>query len=246
MQKRYPWHAFAGMGLSAVLFISFSIYPIIKEWYDSRHKSDEPISVKTTRVINYSELSAPPPIDLEREEPKIFEAPPKIKTVKFLQPVAKQDEEVIDEEDIPTMEEMEQTQIGTENQDGIDSVVVDVNFVVDLPPAEPKKEQVYKFVSIMPKYALGEEGLAEYLSQHIKYPRSAFESGIEGTVYVEFVIEKDGEVTGVTIARSVHPLLDNEAARVVADMPNWIPGEQNNQKVRVSFVLPIRFKLAQQ
>ena len=71
----------------------------------------------------------------------------------------------------------------------------------------------------------------------------ALENGIQGKVFVEFVIEKDGSITNVRVLRSVDPSLDKEAIRVVSSMPKWKPGKQRGKAVRVSYTVPINFKL---
>lgn len=82
------------------------------------------------------------------------------------------------------------------------------------------------------------------MKDNIKYPRSAIEAQIEGTVYVEFVVEKDGSLTDIHIARKSTSLLDQEALRVIKAMPKWIPGKQRNKAVRVRFRVPIKFELS--
>ncbi len=245
LKQRYPVSATFSFAIASALIISTFAYPKLKEMLSKKVESEQ-LQVKTSRVINYSQLSAPPPIDLERTPPPTYQAKPKIKTVKFLKPVAKKDEEVEDDTEIPTMDDMANTQIGTVDQDGIDSVVVDVDFVVELPPEpepEPQPEEVFIRVEQMPEFKGGEEAFMKYLSTSIKYPAIALDAAIEGIVYIEFVIEKDGTITHLNILRSVHPSLDQEAMRVIQDMPAWIPGSQNGKSVRVKFALPIRFRL---
>lgn len=84
----------------------------------------------------------------------------------------------------------------------------------------------------------------KWLSDHINYPILAQENGIQGKVYVNFVIEKDGSITAVNVTRGVDASLDKEAVRVVKSMPKWEPGKQRGKAVRVSFTLPINFQLS--
>ena len=81
-----------------------------------------------------------------------------------------------------------------------------------------------------------------WLSQNIRYPAAAQRNGIQGRVMVSFVVEKNGSVSDVRVLKSVDPLLDNEAIRVVKAMPKWSPGKLNGQAVRVKYTLPISFK----
>ena len=89
----------------------------------------------------------------------------------------------------------------------------------------------------------GEVKMMEYLRENLKYPESVREKGIEGKVYVQFVVEKDGSINDVKILRSVCKELDNEAVRVIKAMPKWNPGTQNGEPVRTTMMLPINFKI---
>ncbi len=95
----------------------------------------------------------------------------------------------------------------------------------------------------MPAFPGGMDKLMKYLSDNIKYPSQARELGIQGKVFLSFVIEKDGSVTDVTLLRGIGGGCDEEAIRVVKNMPNWIPGKQRNIPVRVRFNLPVNFRL---
>lgn len=85
--------------------------------------------------------------------------------------------------------------------------------------------------------------LMKFLSDNVKYPVVAQENGVQGRVVISFVVERDGSITDVKVARSVDPSLDREAARVVKSMPNWIPGKQNGSAVRVKYNVPVSFRL---
>ena len=106
-----------------------------------------------------------------------------------------------------------------------------------------KQNQPYTVVEQMPEFPGGEEALKIYIADNLKYPVIAIENGIYGQVYVQFVIDNEGNVTHVNINRGVDPSLDNEAMRIVNSMPKWIPGKQNGKIVNVIYNLPINFKL---
>ena len=95
----------------------------------------------------------------------------------------------------------------------------------------------------MPKFPGGIPGLMQYLARNIKYPTIAQENGTQGRVIIQFVVERDGSITDVRVARGVDPYLDKEAVRVVKSMPKWIPGKQNGKAVRVKFTVPVMFRL---
>ena len=90
----------------------------------------------------------------------------------------------------------------------------------------------------------GVEAMMKYVAENVKYPESAKENNLQGRVIVKFVIEKDGSVSNVEVGRGWGNELDDEAVRVVKAMPKWKPGKQDGKPVRVSFMLPINFKLS--
>lgn len=102
---------------------------------------------------------------------------------------------------------------------------------------------VFFIVEQMPVFPGGEEALRKYIAQSVKYPAIAQENGIQGRVFVSFVVNTKGEVTDVKIARGVDPNLDKEAIRVVNNMPKWAPGKQRGKPVKVSYTVPINFVL---
>ena len=109
---------------------------------------------------------------------------------------------------------------------------------------EPEVSQdVYESVEQMPEFPGGQAEMMKYLAQNIQYPANAAKNNVEGRVVLQFVIEKDGRIGEVKIARSVDPELDAEALRVVKSMPNFIPGRQDGKPVAVWYTIPISFKL---
>ncbi len=233
----YAKYVVFSMSIASMFLIAVIVYPIVKEMLTKQE--EDPIKVEATRVINYSQLSAPPPIGLEKPEPELFKVPPKAKQVKFVQPVAKKDEEVIEEEYIPTMDELKDVQISTVQSEGVDSIIVDEVIAVE----EPVKEETFSFVEVMPSYNGGEGELMKYLGENLKYPKIAKDVNAEGTVFLQFVVEADGSIGDVKVLRSAFEPLDQEAIRVIKAMPNWIPGKQNGKSVRVLYTIPIKFDI---
>ena len=109
-------------------------------------------------------------------------------------------------------------------------------------PAHDANE-VMTVVEEMPEFPRGQEALMRYLGSKIEYPVDAVENGIEGTVFITFVVEPDGRITNVMPLRGLGAGLTEEAIRVAKGMPNWKPGMQRGKAVRVQYNLPIRFKL---
>jgi len=104
-------------------------------------------------------------------------------------------------------------------------------------------EEVFLIVEQMPEFPGGDEALRKYLATSVKYPVIAQENGIQGRVFVAFVVDKNGNVTNVRVARPFDPNLDKEAVRVVQSMPKWTPGKHRGKAVKVSYTVPINFVL---
>ena len=107
----------------------------------------------------------------------------------------------------------------------------------------PVQAEIFTVVEEQPSYPGGEEARIAFLQQNIKYPEEAKELGIQGKVFVTFVVEVDGSITDVRVLRGIGGGCDEEAIRVVKSMPHWVPGKQRGVPVRVQFNLPIKFTL---
>ena len=169
-------------------------------------------------------------------------------SVKFTAPVIKKDEEVKEEDEIK-LDEVEKSDkaVGAFNVQGNDEVggeVLKAKEEIKAPePPKVEEEKVFDVVEQMPSFPGGNAALMKFLNENIHYPVVAQENGVQGRVVVSFVVERDGHITDVQIARSVDPSLDKEAQRVVKSMPKWIPGKQNGSAVRVKFNVPVSFRL---
>ncbi len=95
----------------------------------------------------------------------------------------------------------------------------------------------------MPEYPGGTDNLMKYLGANISYPAEAKEKGIQGKVWVNFIVEKNGMITHIKVNKGIGGGCDEEAIRVIGKMPNWIPGKNNGKPVRVSYNVPIKFTL---
>jgi periplasmic protein TonB len=103
--------------------------------------------------------------------------------------------------------------------------------------------KVHEVVEEMPLFPGGEQALLKYIARNIEYPTIAREKGVEGKVYVSFVIDEAGNVIDTKILRGIGSGCDEEAIRVVNSMPKWTPGKQDGKNVRVHYNLPINFHL---
>ena len=187
-----------------------------------------------------------PKVEMKKEIPVARE------TQKFTAPVIKKDELVKEENQVKQMDKLdEKVAVGTENKEGVkdrtvEAVRSEIAVAAPPPPPAPKPEvatKVFDVVEEMPSFPGGSAALMSYLSSNTKYPVVAQENGVQGRVIVSFVVERDGSISDVKVARSVDPSLDREAQRVVKSMPKWKPGKQNGSAVRVKYTVPVVFRL---
>jgi periplasmic protein TonB len=108
---------------------------------------------------------------------------------------------------------------------------------------EPEDDAIYSFVQVYPQFPGGEAAMRSFISSNLVYTRMAREINLQGTVYVSFVVYKDGSISDIQILRGLGAGLDEEVIRVVSEMPDWIPGNQNGKTVNVRFAMPVQFKL---
>jgi protein TonB len=123
----------------------------------------------------------------------------------------------------------------------------DMEMMEYIPPEveeeEIQEDEIFTVVESMPEYPGGMGELMKYLATSIKYPPLAKESGIQGRVFINFVVEPDGSISNVKVLRGIGGGCDEEAMRVVENMPKWKPGKQRGKPVRVSYNLPVKFTL---
>ncbi|WP_372652241.1 energy transducer TonB [Draconibacterium sp.] len=120
-------------------------------------------------------------------------------------------------------------------------------FLVKSKEQEPRQleedDQVFFIVEKMPEFPGGDLALRKFIANSIKYPEISIENGIQGKVYVSFVVTAEGTIANAKIARGVDPSIDKEALRVVNTLPKWKPGYQRGEPVNVSYTVPINFVL---
>src|SRR5690606_1620725 len=201
-------------------------------------KSGGVVETAPPRERGYTELSAPPPIDAPKPPPPQVQLPSLQKVIKFV-PAKEVKEEVVEE--VPTIEEIKQTEVAAVAIEGPTEVVFEepVAEVV----VEEEENKIFTVVEQQPEFEGGYEAMMNFIRKNMRYPASARRMGVEGTVYVSFVVSKDGSISEVQVVRGISADCDKEAMRVVSMMPPWKPGRQNGKPVFVRFVLPIKFKL---
>ncbi len=137
---------------------------------------------------------------------------------------------------------IEETEVATSEDQGEAVQIVSTGPAVVVEEVV-EEETIFHVVEEMPSFPGGDAECMRFLNKNIKYPTIAQENGIQGRVILQFVVNKDGSIVDVTVARSVDPYLDKEAVRVVKMMPKWKPGKQRGKPVRVKYTLPVMFRL---
>jgi len=203
--------------------------------------------------VELSKLAQKKEAKVERKEPVKVEVEQKVvekvkSSVKFTAPEIKKDDEVKPEDEIKSQDDLAKTNtaIGTFDVKGNDEEAGEVLKAKEVIADEKPKEEetkVFDVVEQMPEFPGGQAALLKWIGDNIKYPAIAEENGIQGRVVCTFVVERDGSVTDVQVARSIDPSLDKEAIRVLKSMPKWIPGKQNGSAVRVKYTVPVTFRL---
>ena len=234
-----------------ILFAIAMAFMVAKNAIDDYRAKNTP----HTQVVELTPwIDKKPEPKVERAEPIRQENVEKVMekvrcSIKFVAPIIKKDDEVNPDEQMKTQDEIMSSKVavGFANVIGNDEngEVLRWKDAIVNEPVKPKVEEnkVFEYVEQMPSFPGGTGALMQYLSKNIKYPPFAEENNIQGRVICTFVVERDGSVSDIRIAKSVDPSLDKEAVRVVSAMPRWIPGRQNGQNVRVKYTLPVTFRL---
>lgn len=222
--------------LGAALLIAVGVYTLaIGAPYVISKLGGEKVEEVKKKVVDVNldlfqdQPEEPPP------PPEVIPPPePQIQTVQFVA-VEAADEPV--EEPPPTQQDLTETTASTTTQEGEN---------VDAPPPPPPvEEETFDLAAVQeqPEFPGGEAARQAWFGKNLHYPDMESEAGIQGKVYVSFVVTKDGSVEEVKVLRGVSPGLDKEALRVVNAMPKWNPGKMGGKPVKVRFNLPVIFKL---
>lgn len=227
----YPDRLSRSFIYASIGFIIVLLAPVISAWISSKAKEE----FKATQEVVVN-LTEPPPLDATPPPPPPPPPQQLRETVKFTPPVVV--DKPVEEEQPPPQEKLSETTVGTVTQEGEKEI--------ELPPepvGDPDEGKIFTIVEEMPSFPGGEAKLFEYLRGNIKYPPVARENGITGRVYVTFVVDREGKIKESKIIRGIGAGCDEEALRVVRNMPDWKVGKQNGRPVQVQYNLPINFTL---
>jgi protein TonB len=233
LRKLYNKNMNRALLLAVIILLAGLAYPLASSYYaQKRANYIEKVANAEFMDMDKPKEEAPPP-----PPPPPPPAAELQQKVKFVAPVVTT-EEVVEEVDIFNQDELAQT--GNVAVDVQEEVAVEAKEeVIEVEEAKP----VFTIVEEMPSFPGGEAERNKFLAENIVYPQQATENGIQGTVYVSFVVDSKGNVTDVKVLRGIGGGCDEEALRVVKMMPQWHPGKQNGKLVRVLFNMPIYFKL---
>ncbi len=234
-RKSYSKTVVVATSMTVLVMVFVLAFPMLKDLFRSNDVAEDDGKLKQMTV----NLDQPPPISPNQPPPPDIRIPPPIKTViKFLPPKVT-DKEVVEEEEMPTIEEIKQNETGTESVEGTGEVIFEE-------PVEEVKEDVNKVFLVVeqpPEFEGGIEAMYKFIYKNVKYPASARRMNVEGSVYVGFVVDADGKISEASVIKGISADCDKEALRVVQLMPKWRPGKQSGRAVRVKYVLPIKYKL---
>ena len=188
--------------------------------------------------------------DIPEPEPEEVIPEPQLQQQLLTQSVIKEDDQVTEE--LKAQDEIKEDEgfISDVNAEGILDLEAASQFVEEVvaeAPAPVEEEKVYTMAMVeqKPQFPGGEAAMYKWLGDNISYPAQASEEGVDGRVIVQFDVSKTGKIENVRIVRGRHPALDREATRLVKSMPDWQPGRNNGQPVKVTYTLPVTFKLQQ-
>ncbi|NTW34303.1 MAG: energy transducer TonB [Bacteroidetes bacterium] len=230
LRKNYYKNVSRALFIAIVFLSGITSIPLIAGYFkntiDKKIGTDvlwEPLPVPKKDIVD---VKLPEPLPVEKKV-EVFK-PPQVVV-----------EEVV-ESDIDIMGLMENTQNYSPTEIGNGNIIINedskVKEIIDL-----NDDKIFVSTDILPEFVGGIEALYKWLYDNTKYPQLARETGISGTVYVSFVIEKDGSVTDINLMNNIGGGCGEEALRVINLMPKWKAGRQNNRPVRVKLNLPIKF-----
>lgn len=234
-RKNYSKYVLIALGITVVVLILVLAAPAIARLLESVRSAEQPKLRETT-----ISLDQPPPITPQPPPPDV-RIPPPVKTViKFLPPKVTE-KEVVEEEEMPTIEEIKENETGAVAQEGTGEVVFEEPAPVVA--EENDDDKIFYAVEQQAEFPGGAAAMYKFLNKNQKYPASARRMGVEGKVFVKFIVDKEGAISNIEIVKGINADLDNEAIRLIKIMPPWKPGKQNGRSVKSQFVLPVYFKL---
>ena len=202
------------------------IISLVIAWLAFEHKSYDKREIDPS-LLRTAEVVEEEMVDITKQEeqkPQPVEVPKQTTQLEIVQ-------DDVEVEDIEINAEVEQNE------------VIEEYVAPEIEEEEVVEQEIFQIVEEMPSFPGGEQKLLEYVAKNTKYPQIARESGIQGRVFIGFVVETDGGISNVKVLRGIGGGCDEEAVRVIKSLPKWKPGKQRGKAVRVSYQIPVNFKL---
>lgn len=229
LRKKYQKYTLVSLIIGIFAIGAGVAYPVIAAYINKSRIIKEEKTVGA-EMLNIPKEELPPPPPPPPPPPDV------VQQQRFVAPVVTTDSV---ETTMVTQEDLSAKPIEAPSAD--EGIKVDEVKEQVIQQEAPK--EIFTVVEEQPQYPGGDESRIKYLQDNIKYPDEAKELGVQGKVFVTFVVEVDGSITDVRVLRGIGAGCDEEAIRVVKGMPKWVPGKQRGVPVRVQFNLPIKFTL---
>lgn len=228
LRKKYRKYTTISLIIGIFAIGAAVAYPVIAA-YINKSRIIKEVNTVGAEMLNIPKEELPPPPPPPPPPPDV------VQQQRFVAPVV-------------TTDSVETTMV---SQEDLSAKPVEAPAAEDIKVEEVKEQviqqeapkEIFTVVEEQPGYPGGDEARIKYLQDNIKYPDEAKELGVQGKVFVTFVVEVDGSITDVRVLRGIGAGCDEEAIRVVRGMPKWVPGKQRGVPVRVQFNLPIKFTL---
>lgn len=248
LRKAYKKRLLTALLAMAAVFLLIMITAVIANTVKKNRAVIQ--NVEDVNLTEVKEREAPPPPPPPPPPPKPPE-PPKVEIAKFTPPKIVKDEEVKEDEKPPEQDKLEEAKIGTINQEGIkDAGIVappveskSVAEVVAPKVVEEDYEKVFTKVENPAEFPGGQSEWTRYLQKNLRYPDDAIDNGTQGVVRVQFIVDKEGNISEVQALNDPGDGLAEEAVRIIKKGPKWRPAEQNGRKVIYRHIQAITFKL---
>lgn len=229
LRKNYNRNMMSAVVIAVVIFLLGVSIPLLAGYFNKVNvgPGGDKISVVIDHPPKNTTITPPPKPPADKKINKAYKPPIVINT----------------DEDLPELSDLMDKAVNARPADTFASVDIPEDKPTTNVIDEGEELKIHTFVEEWPEYTGGDAARVKFLNENIKYPKMAKETGIQGPVYLTFVVERDCNISSVAVLRGIGGGCDEEAARVVSSMPKWKPGRQNGKEVRVQYNMPINFKL---
>lgn len=234
LRKMYPNRVTMSFGFAMAVVVTLLASPTIKAMFGI---SETVAIADTGKKVNTLDDIKPPPVVIT--PPPVREvAPPR--EIRYVPPRVTEEQV---ETTTPTIAELQEFDASDQTVDG-NTTLIEAPAVIEPVAEKEDPEKVWLNVEQAPEFIGGYQEMMKYIAKNTKYPSQPRRMGIEGSVFISFVVNADGTIADVQAIKGIHADCDKEAMRVISKMPAWKPGKQNGKAVKVRFVVPIKFQLS--